>query len=122
MDIRFQTGGPSQWKADVVVTFVFEGEGVEEACAALAQSAVWLSIAPAWRDFHGGRDESVMFYGPQAMEISRVLGVGLGKADKADMTAFRYAVARPFAAAATTISPPWGLTAPRWPAWPKSWA
>ena len=94
MDIRFQTGGPSQWKADVVVTFVFEGEGVEEACSALAQSAIWLSIAPAWRDFDGGRDESVMFYGPQAMEISRVLGVGLGKAGKADMTAFRYAVGK----------------------------
>ena len=36
----------------------------------------------------------VMFYGPQAMEISRVLGVGLGKAEKTDMTAFRYAVGR----------------------------
>ena len=94
MDIRFQTGGPSRWKADVVVTFVVEGEGVDEACSVLARSALWLSIAPAWRDFHGGRDESVMFYGPQAMEISRVLGVGLGKAEKTDMTAFRYAVGR----------------------------
>lgn len=94
MDIRFQTGGPSQWKADVVVTFVFEGEGVEQACPVLSQNALWLGIAPAWRDFRGHKEESVMFYGPQAMEISRVLGVGLGRADKADMTEFRHAVGR----------------------------
>lgn len=94
MDIRFQTGGPSRWKADAVITFVFEGEGVEEACPVLSQSALWLGIAPAWRDFRGHRDELVMFYGPQAMEISRVLGTGLGRADKADLTVFRYAVGR----------------------------
>ena len=92
MDIRFQTGGPSRWKGDAVMTFVFEGEGVEQACSALAQNALWLGIAPAWRDFRGKRSESVMFYGPEAMEISRVLGVGLGKADKANMTIFRHAV------------------------------
>ena len=94
MDIRFQTGGSSHWKADVVVTFVFEGEGVEEACSVLAQNALWLGIAPAWRDFRGRSEELVMFYGPQAMEISRVLGAGLGRADKADLTAFRHAVGR----------------------------
>ncbi len=92
MDIRFQVGGPSHWKADAVMTFVFEGEGVEQACSALAQNALWLGIAPAWRDFRGRKGESVMFYGPQAMEISRVLGVGLGKAEKANMTVFRHAV------------------------------
>ena len=94
MDIRFQTGGPSHWKADVVITFVFEGEGVEEACSVLAENALWLNIAPAWRDFRGRREELVMFYGPQAMDVSRVLGTGLGRADKADLKAFRYAVAR----------------------------
>ena len=94
MDIRFQVGGPSHWKADVVISFVFEGDGAEQACPELCQSALWLSIAPAWRDFKGSAEDSVMFYGPQAMEISRVLGVGLGKNDKLDMTAFRYAVGR----------------------------
>ena len=94
MDIRFQTGGPSRWKADVVISFVFEGEGVEEACGVLAQNALWLGIAPAWRDFRGRREELVMFYGPQAMDISRVLGAGLGKAEALDMRTFRYAVGR----------------------------
>ena len=92
MDIRFQAGGPSRWKADVVMTFVFEGEGVEQACSVLASNVLWLGIAPAWRDFRGTKGDAVMFYGPQAMEISRVLGVGLGRADKADLTAFRHAV------------------------------
>ena len=69
MDIRFQTGGPSHWKADVVITFVFEGEGVEEACSVLAENALWLNIAPAWRDFRGRAEELVMFYGPQAMDV-----------------------------------------------------
>lgn len=94
MDIRFQTGGPSHWKADVVITFVFEGEGVEEACSVLAENALWLNIAPAWRDFRGRAEELVMFYGPQAMDVSRVLGTGLGRADKADLKAFRHAVGR----------------------------
>ena len=92
MDIRFQAGGPSRWKADVVLSFVFEGENAETACSALAERAPWLGIAPAWRDFRGHKGEAVMFYGPQAMEVSRVLGVGLGKAEKPDMTIFRHAV------------------------------
>ena len=94
MDIRFQTGGPARWKADAVISFVFEGDGVEQACGTLAESALWLGIAPAWRDFRGHKGEQVMFYGPQAMEISRVLGVGLGPVQKADMTTFRHAVGR----------------------------
>lgn len=53
MDIRFQTGGPSAWKAEAVLTFVFEGEGPDEACHVLEQAAPWLGIAPAWRDFKG---------------------------------------------------------------------
>ncbi|MBR6673399.1 MAG: aminopeptidase, partial [Mailhella sp.] len=92
MDIRFQAGGASKWKADAVISFVFEGEDAEQACSVLVQNALWLSIAPAWRDFHGKSGEMTMFYGPKAMEISRVLGIGLGKAEQLDMTAFRFAV------------------------------
>ena len=94
MDIRFQAGGASKWKADAVLSFIFEGENAEQACSVLIQNALWLSIAPAWRDFRGKAGEMTMFYGPQAMDISRVMGVGLGKADKLDMTAFRHAVGR----------------------------
>ncbi|MBQ9105863.1 MAG: leucyl aminopeptidase [Mailhella sp.] len=94
MDIRFQAGRASKWKADAVISFIFEGENAEQACSVLIQNALWLSIAPAWRDFRGKAGEMTMFYGPQAMDISRVMGVGLGKADKLDMTAFRHAVGR----------------------------
>lgn len=92
MDIRFQVSGSSPWKADVVLSFVFEDNCGEDSCPELAARAPWLGIAPAWRDFRAHKDESVMFYGPKAMEISRVLCVGLGSAEKADITAFRYAV------------------------------
>ena len=94
MEIRFQAGGASKWKADAVISFVFEGEDAEKACSVLIQNALWLSIAPAWRDFRGGKGEQVMFYGPKAMDISRVMGVGLGKPGKLDMTSFRHAVGR----------------------------
>ncbi len=94
MDIRFQVGGPSTWKADAVMTFVFDGEGADDACQVLSQNALWLSIAPAWRDFHGEKARSVMFYGPGAMDISRVLGIGLGKRQDLDMEEFRFSVGR----------------------------
>ena len=94
MDIRFQTGGAARWKADVVISFSWEGEGVEQASPVLLEAAPWLGIAPAWRDFRGKRGEQAMFYGPAAMDISRVLGVGLGKPEKLCLTEFRYAVGR----------------------------
>jgi len=94
MDIRFQVGGPSTWKADAVMTFVFEGEGADDACSVLSQNALWLSIAPAWRDFHGEKGRSVIFYGPGAMDVSRVVGIGLGKNADLDMEDFRFAVGR----------------------------
>ena len=71
MDIRFQAGGPSKWKADAVISFVFEGEDAEQACSVLMQNALWLGIAPAWRDFRGKSGEMTMFYGPKAMELIR---------------------------------------------------
>ncbi|MCQ2444732.1 MAG: DUF6125 family protein [Mailhella sp.] len=94
MEIRYQVGGPSKWKADAVLQFVFSGEGPEEACSALMQAAPWLGIAPAWRDFRGGKDECVMMYGPAAMDISRALCVGLGDPAALDLMSFRHAVGR----------------------------
>lgn len=94
MEIRFQTGGAARWKADVMVSFAFEGEGAEQVGAVLLETAPWLSIAPAWRDFRGKREEQVMFYGPAAMNVSRVLETGLGRADELCLTEFRYAVGR----------------------------
>ncbi|MBP3731552.1 MAG: leucyl aminopeptidase [Mailhella sp.] len=94
MDIRFQVGGPSLWKAEAVMSFICDGEGPEQACPELCHSALWLSIAPAWRDFHGEKDRMVMLYGPQAMEIPRVLGIGLGKLGEGDAESFRFALGR----------------------------
>ena len=94
MDTGFQTGGPSAWKADVALTFVFEGEGTAQACPELAERTVWLDIAPAWRDFRAKKEQSVMFYGPQGMEIPRVLGIGLGQHGSLDAEGFRFAVGR----------------------------
>ena len=41
MDIRFQAGGPSKWKADAVISFVFEGEDAEQACSCSPTTANW---------------------------------------------------------------------------------
>lgn len=91
MDIRFQTG-PSGWQADAVLTFVFEGEGSESACHVLEQTAPWLGIAPAWRDFRGKRGEQTVLYGPAAMDIPRVVAVGLGKRESLTLTHVRHGI------------------------------
>lgn len=78
MDIRFQAGGPSLWKADVVLTFVFKGEQAEQACPVLVEAAPWLSISPVWRDFKGTKNEFAPMYGVPTMDVSRVLVAGLG--------------------------------------------
>ena len=62
MDIRFQTGGGSCWKADAALAFFFEGEGPEQAAPALEQAAPWLGIAPAWRDYRGKKGEVAVLY------------------------------------------------------------
>ena len=94
MDTGFQTGGPSAWKADIALTFIFEGEGPAQACPKLLERAIWLDIAPAWRDFRGKKEQSVIFYGPQGMDIPRVLGIGLGRHGSLDAEDFRFAVGR----------------------------
>lgn len=92
MDIRFQAGGPSAWKADAVLSFVFQEEGPDEACHVLEQGAPWLGIAPAWRDFKGKKGSQVVLYGPPAMEIPRVVALGLGERDSLTLTDVRYGV------------------------------
>ena len=53
MDIRFQCLGPDQWKAEILIVPVCQGENMLEACPALDNLAPWLAIAPAMRDFQG---------------------------------------------------------------------
>lgn len=94
MDIRFQAGGPSVWKADAVLTFVFEGEGPESACHVLEQAAPWLAIAPAWRDFRGKSGDQTVLYGPPAMDIPRVIALGMGKRESLTLTHLRHGIGK----------------------------
>lgn len=94
MEICFQAGGGPRWKAGAIISFTFEGEGVAQVSPALLDVAPWMAIAPAWRDFRGKSEEQIMFYGPAAMDVSRILEVGLGKAEELCLAEFRYAVGR----------------------------
>lgn len=89
IDIEFQIEG--QWKTDVVLAFAFEGEGVDDACHFSQHTAPWLTIAPQWRDFKGKKEERILLYGPPAMEISRAMVLGLGKAEELTLEDFRLA-------------------------------
>ncbi len=94
MDIRFQ---PKElWKSDIVLFFTFEDESlesIEKRHEYLFQSASWLTIAPAWRDFTGKANSSLLLYGHKDNEISRAIAIGLGKKEKFSMSAFRDALA-----------------------------
>lgn len=92
MEINFQVQG--QWKVDIALCFAWEKEGVEDACHFIQQHAPWVSIAPAWRDFHGKKEEKIVLYGPPAMDISRIMIVGLGNAKKANAETLRFAFAK----------------------------
>ncbi len=76
MEILFQI--QNQWKVDIALGFALENEGVDDACHYLQNSAPWLSVAPAWRDFKGKSEETIVLYGPPAMDISRAMVIGLG--------------------------------------------
>lgn len=89
LDIEFQIQG--QWKTDLALAFAFEGEDVDDACHFLQNAAPWLTIAPQWRDFKGKKEERIILYGPPAMEISRTMVLGLGKAQELTMEDFRLA-------------------------------
>ena len=96
MDIRFQAGGSGRWKADAALAFFFEGEGPEQAASALEQAAPWLGIAPALRDYRGRKGEMTVMYGPAAMDLPRVVALGLGAREKAGVQRLRYPHLRAF--------------------------
>lgn len=78
MDINFQV--QSKWKVDIALAFAFEGDTFDDACHYLQVPAPWIGISPAWRDFSGKKDERCVLYGPPAMDISRAMIIGIGKA------------------------------------------
>uniref|UniRef100_B8DLW0 Probable cytosol aminopeptidase n=2 Tax=Nitratidesulfovibrio TaxID=2802295 RepID=B8DLW0_NITV9 len=87
MDIRFQVGGPAQWRADAVIVFLFEGEALADAAPELLEAAPWLGIAPAVRDFRGRKDEVAVFHGHPDLAVPRVIAAGLGKREAFAATA-----------------------------------
>lgn len=94
MEIRFQSGGPSAWKASAVITFARKDERADAACPELSQAAPWLPIAPAWRDFKGKKDELAVMYGPEAMDVPRALVAGVGDGGKLTLAGFRNIVGK----------------------------
>lgn len=93
MDIRFQAGGPDQWRAQAVIAFGFENEPFIDGLAELISAAPWLTIAPAVRDFIGKKNELTVFYGHPDLAIPRVIAVGLGKREAFSLQGLRLATA-----------------------------
>jgi len=87
VDIRFQVGGPAQWRADAVIVFLFEGEALADGAPELLEAAPWLGIAPAVRDFRGKKDEVAVFHGHPDLAVPRVIAAGLGKREAFAATA-----------------------------------
>lgn len=77
MDIRFQCLGPDQWKAEILIVPVCQGENMLEACPALDNLAPWLAIAPAMRDFQGKKGQQALLHGHPELRVPRVLAIGL---------------------------------------------
>ncbi len=92
MDIRFQNLGPEQWKGDVLLAPVCQGESLTQS-PQLDKAAPWLAVAPALRDFRGREGELALLHGHPDLPVPRVLAVGLGPREKVDCTRIRKAVA-----------------------------
>ncbi len=91
MEINFKISG--QWRADAAIVFAWKNEEPEEVCGSLEGCAPWFPIAPAWRDFSGEKDELALMYGPEKMDIPRILVIGMGDTRKASASGFRDAFA-----------------------------
>ena len=94
MDIRFQNLGPEQWRGDVLLCPVCQGEDMVRSCQELDTACPWLAIAPAMRDVTGKKGEVAMVYGHPELNIPRVMILGLGKREDCDAQTLRLAVAR----------------------------
>lgn len=93
MDIRFQCLGPDQWKAEILIVPVCQGENMLEACPALDNLAPWLAIAPAMRDFQGKKGQQALLHGHPELRVPRVLAIGLGAREDLTTDDIRTAVA-----------------------------
>lgn len=102
MDIRFQCLGPDQWKAEILIVPVCQGENMLESCPALDNLAPWLAIAPAMRDFQGKKGQQALLHGHPELRVPRVLAIGLGAREDLTTDDIRTAVATRCAACPRT--------------------
>lgn len=93
MDIRFQCLGPDQWKAEILIVPVCQGENMLEACPALDNLAPWLAIAPAMRDFQGKKGQQALLHGHPELRVPRVLAHRPGRREDLTTDDIRTAVA-----------------------------
>ncbi len=89
MDIRFQAGGPSAWKGQVMLTFACKDEDPSSICPEIGEASPWFTIAPGLRDFNGDKGQMATFYGHPDQAIPRVIALGLGKREKFTLEEFR---------------------------------
>jgi leucyl aminopeptidase len=96
MKIQWHIGPQSEWQADAMILFAFEGEdstppGVQ---GWLSETGKWLSGSPVLLDFRRKWKELAVCYAPStAAGIPRVIFVGLGKRDGFDLDKWRGAIA-----------------------------
>ncbi len=93
VDIRFQAGGPTVWKGQVMLTFACKGEDPSNLCAEIGDATPWFTIAPGLKDFDGSKGQLATFHGHPDQAIPRVVAVGLGEREKFSLAGFRNAVA-----------------------------
>ncbi len=86
MDIDWQIGSPSQWRADAVIFFTFEdGQTLPPGFRKWQDDlAPWLLESPALKDFSGKAKKTALLYGPAGGPIPRVVAAGLGKVAEFD--------------------------------------
>jgi leucyl aminopeptidase len=92
VELRFQSGGPSAWKADAALLFVCRGDD-PAANEDAARAAPWFAIAPGLRDFRGEKEECLVLYGHPDLPLPRVIITGLGPREDFSLDGFRRAVA-----------------------------
>ncbi len=93
MDIRFQAGGPKQWKASVMLVFAHKDEDPAALCPEIENASPWFTIAPGRKDFFGKSGELALFHGHPEQDIPRVLAIGLGAREKFTLDTLRKGVA-----------------------------
>lgn len=93
MEIRFQTQGPDNWNAQILLAFACEGADLLAENPELDKACPWLAVAPALRDFKGKNGEIRALYGHPDLKIPRVLAIGLGSRENLTPTIMRRAVA-----------------------------